>query len=179
MTIDTLIAETFAEYYPQGSIEETNSIPEGLMSVLRSEYDSGPFENFYLIDHDNGEKTYVAKKVKIYHLTRGSLKLMGLIDVNEDNIHIGHGEIMVDNSEKEIYKDQPFVAYTDTVKKYRRQGLGMRRLYVMNALSQAFYQLPLYSGFAIKPSAEGVWQRLVEQGVAKIYEDERFVFLEK
>lgn len=184
MTIDTLIAETFAEYYSHGSIEEIGKVlptevvehfdKENCLYIPLKDYFFSNFASFYLIDHNNQERTYIANEIR--ETQSNKIGSMGLIDVNQSDMPVGYGE--VDFGRFSFLEGKFFVGYTETFPEFQKQGLGTRRLYVMNALCQAFYQSPLNSGFGLGLGAERLWERLVEQGVAEVVKDRRYVFLD-
>ena len=140
--------------------------------ILPTDYLPGNFDKFFIIHHSNGERTHIAQQTKTYATNGDTENLSYLCDMDRDNIIVGHGEIRFNISNTSNYfKDKPFVGYTQTLEGNEKKGLGTRRLYIMNALSQAVYQLPLNSDTLIGEDAEKLWKSLVNLGVAKSYKE--------
>jgi hypothetical protein len=149
---------------------------------LFTEYQPKNFKRFMLVNYNNGDKTYIANQIKKYSSAEvdNVEDLSNLIeDVNylidyrgEENI--GHGELrycFLNNSD--VCKNKPFVGNTATEKKYQKTGLGLRRLFLLNALSKTLYNYPLNSDEIITDQAKNLWENLVKEGKAKKYKEEK------
>ncbi len=109
-----------------------------------------------MITHENGlieEELYIA-------------------DVTEDGTLAGYGTVRkLQNPVLPELQDIPFVGYTKTLQTpeqdYRRQGLGMRRLFVMQNAAQQVLSGPLHSGFTREPAADRLWKRLAQDDIAE------------
>ncbi|MDA2936086.1 hypothetical protein MYX06_02620 [Patescibacteria group bacterium AH-259-L05] len=184
--------KTFSEYFSNGQIEEIeiDEVPENIMKhfegksksfILPDEYQPGNFEKFFVIKHENGNKTFVAQQTKNYSDNGTTEKLTYIVDVDKNGAYIGHGAINISTPD-EYFKNKPFVDYTKTLKEHRKKGLGTRRLYLMNAVSQMLYGRPLHSALTRGPKAESLWQKLAANGEAKKIKQgdrDRYVFVVK
>jgi len=188
----------FKEYFPSGDIEEISSedIPDFVMELFErksqqfidlKDYKPGDFERFFLIKHSDGSKTYIAQQTKTYSTNKDTEMLVYFVDSLDEEV-FGYSELRFNISNpSEYFKDKPFVGYTETYginkntgKTNRKKGLGTRRLLVMNAFSNAFYALPLYSDtLTEEENAKPIWEKLMQQGKAKKIkegENNRYVF---
>jgi len=156
---------------------------EGRSSLLIDprNYLQGNFSAFYVINHQSGDRTFAARQTKTYDTNGDTEELVYLIDVDSDGIEEGHGEIRMNISNDDPYfKNKPFVGYTETEGGFRRQGLGTRRLLMMNTFTQMLYDLPLHSDTLIADDARRLWERLAVEGKAIKYpegQNERFRFV--
>lgn len=184
--------ERFQAYLPDHSIQsvELGVLPDQAIKVMeekrrnwvsQEDYDRGMLEGAHVIIHPDGNETYVATTTKIYS---GD-------DVEESTYFIdmqggsvaGYGELRKNLTKGGSYfTDKPLVGYTETEPTMRRQGLGLRRLEIMNAFSQMKYQLPLYSDTLLQPDAKRRWEELVQVGKAEKFKEgrhDRYVFKTK
>ncbi len=85
-----------------------------------------------------------------------------------ENEKIGQGELRFNSKSTDpFFQQKPFVGYTETTELYRKQGLGIRRLCMMNTYSSQFYNLVLYSSDAMEKSlSKFAWEKLVTQSLA-------------
>ncbi len=190
--------EVFREYYPEGRLEavKIEDIPKPALASLeeRSQYlvhpdryKPGNFEDLYLIVQPDGSRTYVASQTKQYGAEGDVERLTFLAELDSKGEFAGYGEIRLGVSNKSDYfVDKPFVGFTKTEPGKARQGLGLRRLHEMNAVTEAQYGLPLYSDTLMTPDAERLWKKLVEKGDARAFEEksggqtsQRYVFAKK
>ena len=80
----------------------------------------------------------------------------------------GYSEMRLNTSnETEYFKNKPFIGITNTISKFRKTGLGERRIKLMTAMSQTLYNEPLCSDTNISPSAKRLWEKLEERGEAE------------
>jgi hypothetical protein len=184
----------FSEHFPGGKIEEIsiNSIPEKAMNYFEAkskqlispkDYKPDNFEKFFLVNHADGKQTFLAQQTKNYANPNGGIeKLTYFVDMENEKV-LGRAELRLNIKYPEEYadffKDKPFVGWTSTEEDFQRSGFGKRRLYLMNAISQTFYGLPLYSDTSISPSAKSMWESLVQKGEAKKFKEgtrDRYVF---
>jgi hypothetical protein len=192
--------DTFTTWLPGVSITVTdlNLMPRAVQEHFESKsrrfihpknYRPGDFEACFLIVHADGTCTYVASQEKIY--SQGGFesmeKLTYFFDAGTDDEYQGHAELRyAPYSLDSFFYQKPFVGWTKTEDSLLRQGLGLRRLMMMNAYSQMMYSLPLHSDTLMIPSADpkgspprGVWEKLVRQGRAVMYREgdkDRFMF---
>ncbi len=181
----------FSEFFKEGNIEKSDlsKIPPEVLEVfegysrrfiLPEEYKKGDFNDIFLIHHMNGDETYVAQQIKKFG---DEFKEQNTYFVDTRNNEItGRGELRLGlETEEEYYKDKPTVGYTFTKEDYQNQGLGKRRIEIMNAFSRMDHGLPLYSDTLMADkNAEKVWQSLEQKGKAKkIQEGDtyRYVYL--
>jgi hypothetical protein len=100
-----------------------------------------------------------------------------LIDVDDRDRRIGHGIVAMLSGDVQPFEiNKPFVGETGTQPEFMRQGLGLRRLQVMNHLAQLIFRKPLHSDLLGHTSeeAKGVWRKLTEQGNAEEYTRDGF-----
>ena len=172
--------EIFEKYFPYATITDCaiTEIPKNALNFFErrsrrfikpEDYAPENFSRLMLVAHANGDKTYIATQLKSYELDY-SEELTYLIDFNTQKQKTGHAEIRYDLSGKfDIFKGKPFVGYNQTDDEFLRSGLGLRRLRIMNAISQMYYAVPLNSGSAISEEERKVWQKLVKNGEARKY----------
>lgn len=190
--------EIFERLLPGSVItpESLENIPPQAVAALEEQstylvrfdnYRPGNFEKLFVISHADASKTYVGVQTKTYGDEGDTERLMHLIDVGVDDQEIGHGEVRlyIDGPKKEsaYFKDKPFVGGTNTEDGSRGKGLGMRRLRMMNALTNMQYNLPLHSDTLQSPEAKRLWEKLVAEGAAKKYteevgKNERYMFID-
>lgn len=146
-------ARVFSEYFPDGKIERINmaEVPAEALKyfefkdrqfVSPKEKPSG-FEDFLVVRHADGKQTFIAQQTKTYSesfLEAGDTeRLTYFVDADGDKI-IGRSELKLNikcpKECREYFKDKPFVGWIETDKNSRGQGLGTRRMYLMNAYSQ-------------------------------------------
>lgn len=151
------------------------------LQIHPRDYRRGNFSAFYVIYHQSGDRTFAAKQTKTYDTNGDTEELVYLIDLDSNGKEEGHGEIRMNVSNDDPYfKNKPFVGYTATEDGFRRQGLGTRRLLIMNTFTQILYDLPLHSDTLITDDARRLWERLVAEGKAIKYQEgknERFRFV--
>ena len=150
---------------PEESFIRLYEILGGHLVIPQFAYSELVNNPLFVVNHDSGGKTYITSGVKSYLTdTKPIEQTIVLQDVNENGDEKGHGSIkriLMDPG----YLNEPYVGYSETETQYQRQGLGVRRLLLMNALTQSFFNLPLYSMFA-NDSAQKVWNKLVKEGTA-------------
>ena len=118
----------------------------------------------------DGIESFVAEHTKTYRQNHETESITYVIDTDTSGVTLGKGEIRLSRTnDSDFYKNKPFVGQTTTTFEYRRQGLGLRRLHVMNMASLAIHGLPLHSDTLRSRQAQSLWEKLVEQGVAQRY----------
>lgn len=170
----------FSELFPEGAmsqIKETDA-PEAAMEVFehksaqfinRDKYRPRNFEFYFVINHVNGDRTYLAQQTKTYDTNKDTERLTYFVDMRGNQV-LGYSELRNNISNlREYFRDKPFVGYTETEKDFRNQGLGTRRLLLMNAFSGAQYSLPLNSDTL--NSEVSVWEDLVQKGQAQKFQE--------
>jgi hypothetical protein len=182
-------AKIFSEYFPEGRIEKINmtEVPEEALHFFEfksgqflspNDYTLGNFENFFRVRHCDGKETFLAQQTKTYpkgFLEAGDTeRLTYLVDMDGDKI-IGRAELRLNlkcpEEYTEYFKDKPFIGWIETDKNLRGQGLGTRRIYLMNAYSRMLYGLPLYSDTVNSPEMENLWETLVRRGEARKFKE--------
>jgi hypothetical protein len=132
-----------------------------LPAKIRS--DIGARHNFGFaikLDHPDQTTSFVAQDL-------GS-EVIYLQDRNKQNKYLGEGQVFIENVEDELYI--PVVSFSYTTKKFRRRGIGTRRLTVLNSVTRLLYEEPLYSSSTPRLAQRSVWENLVEQELAEIHE---------
>lgn len=168
--------DVFNKLFTSGKIEKIlpGQIPKEVMEffdgagarfILPEEYTPGNFDNLFILNHANGDTTYIAEHEKQYN-ENNKEKNVYFFDTR-DNKEIGHGELRWVTVGSDEYFKQPFVGYTDTKEQYLRQGLGLRRILEMGAYSKMQYNLPLHSDTLIEEKALKVWEKLEKEGKAE------------
>lgn len=192
--------ESFQRHFPSGRVENVayDKLPLKILSrfeAFRKKaaeiQGQGPltFKGVLSISHNNGDKSYVAS-LQERHLPKGqsseqaSMSFLDsyVIDANADGVPTGNAVFRrVTNTEDDSLKDKPYALLNLTDKDFREQGLGNRRLLLMNAVSRMLYGLPLHSDTSIANEAERrLWEKFVTQGKAKKYSQngvDRYSFL--
>lgn len=187
----TAKADVFRKYLPSAQIEviQSDKIPHVAVDFFEfrnkqfidpKDYKPGNFDKYFLIRHDSGEITYAAQQRKTYW--SGSTEIItNLIDFDQSGDRQGDGEIRYDPT----FKGKPFVGWSGTEDNYQMRGLGIRRLLMMNALSQILHGLPLHSSnHFLTPrrtgnGEKGIWEKLLSEGKVDKYkegEQGRYVF---
>lgn len=151
--------EVFQADFPGASITETSveALPEwviegfGHWEVDRSEA--------FRVRHADGDETYVAfrKQDELGHL------VTYLVDFR-DETETGCGSVRVRLSEAEPVSCEGTYLFTNEA--YRMEGLGERRLKLMNAICQTLFRQSLDSSTGITPEGKRRWEALVSQGDA-------------
>jgi hypothetical protein len=146
--------------------------------IIPIEYFPGNFHYIFHIAHTDSTHTWAAWQTKPIH-PFGAETLLYLCDSHLDREKTGYGEIEYNlTSDNPFFVKKPFVGYTNTEPKYVKHGLGTRRLFIMNALSLALWNLPLHSGTIIadkrseqESSETDLWNSLVMKGFARVYQE--------
>jgi hypothetical protein len=112
------------------------------------------------IDHQDQTTTFVGED--------SSCEIIYLQDRDNKNLYLGEGQVCIENVEDELYI--PVVAFTQTTRNQRKKGYGTRRLAIMNSLTKLLYDEPLFSSTSPKLKQRSVWERLVEQEYAEVFE---------
>lgn len=109
-----------------------------------------------------GMDSYLAELESGYTMAPYNSELM-ILDKKSSGEMVGYGFVTFFNNGVARVGD------TFTDEDHRRQGLGRRRLYLMNMLTNQLRGQVLYSGISIEPEAQSLWLRLVDEGVAEAY----------
>lgn len=148
--------------------------------ILPSTYKKGDFEQFFMIHYDNPDITYVATQTRTYEGEGGTERLTYLFDVDTNGNKQGHGEIRFSISSTHTYfKDKPFAGYLHNSPEFIGKDLGIRRLHVMNELSQLFYGFKMHTDTVISDSVMPLLEELTNQSILKKYKEgkhDRYVF---
>ena len=188
MKVDTKI---FQRFYPEGVLETATAESLSAQAISfflgRSEVvvNNAPpikLNKILRISHREGGITNIARQNKHYRETGMIEEFAYLFEVNSEEAYTGHGMLSFNStSAHPIFKNKPYAGATFTEENFRRRHLGIRRLQVLNALSQSLYGLPLHSDYSLcRPLARGTWEKLVEKGEAKAFREgkkERYVFI--
>jgi hypothetical protein len=192
-------AEVFTHWLPNTQITTISpeNIPEAALGVFEDKsscfidpetYRPLNFNFLYLIKHGGGDRTFVATQTK--DLNDGPEQSAYVVDVDDDGQIMGYSELRyVYDNPKDFFKGKPFEQWSGTEQEFTHRGLSTRRIFVMNALSQMLYRLPLYSSThfvhhtndqdeRIQPQ-KIVWEKLVIKGFARKFKQggyDRFVF---
>lgn len=181
----------FNEFFKEGDIKELSieDLPSDILKFFENnsakfippkDYEPENFKKFLLVNHENGDQTYIANQTKKYD-NKNVEDLSYLVDYRGGD-NLGHAELRYNpSSDLEYFKDKPFVGYTGTEEKYQKQGLGRRRLFLMNALAKTLYNNPVYSDTVITDEAKSLWEKLVQENLAKKIKEgneDRYVMLD-
>jgi len=166
------VAKKFSTFYSEGILRSISAceIPEepiyhfethsSVTTDLADSFENN-FEGFYVIENNDNTKVFVAHRLKEIKQDKESIYLFEMDDAH----YFGYGELRNTLSENL----NPFVWTNMTFSNHCRNGFGLRRLYLMNALSKTFFVKPLRSGDTLAKNAERLWKKLVEFGNAKEY----------
>ena len=114
--------------------------------------------------------TYIAEHSKAYAAVAEVESNAYVVDLDPDGRQVGAGEIRFAlTNTRDFFRDKPFVGWTETEPGHQRQGLGKRRLLIMNLAATALYKHPLHSGTLMSDDAESLWQKLTADGLAEKY----------
>lgn len=188
--------ERFYTYFPDAHIEviyNSALVPQTAMEffeghskclILPEDYHPRNFMAYFAISHANGDIAHAAQQTKIYSGSNNETEDLTYLYETRVGNKIGHGEIRMNYKNSRYFASKPFVGFTKTEDDFLRQGLGIRRLKVMNGLTQMLYGLPLNSDTLLTDSARQVWLKLIGYGIAKKYsepyiggEHERYAFV--
>lgn len=175
--------EIFSSYYQTKKLQFPNyeSIPKYILDSfcyrLGYNIEAKPYlyiylKNFMVITHKTNEKTYVGTRTTIHPNKETDPGNIYLIDISNRKIIQGYGIV-----EYEIFS--PYVCSTRTIAKFQNKGLGTRRLFVMNALTQTLFEKPLHSDTKISAKEISIWEKLVNSNTATKYQynnTNRFIF---
>ena len=128
------------------------------------------FESTYRVDAGDGITDYAG--VFSFSRTKDhpASKRIDLVDSFGNEV-VGRGTAwLIDGVAN--FENMPFVAYTTTSLEHLRQGLGMRRLQLLNALCLDLWSQVLRSSDSIRPEARGVWEKLCQMGLAEVWRDD-------
>ncbi len=152
-TIHNINPEAFAARFSSGriAIASYDTFP----NEFRNEVDipSNRRALTFAITHDDDGRTYGVRD--------SLMDRIYLHDRSDKDEYLGHGEI---DHETLDGKNKPTVGDSFTAGQHRKNGLGMRRLKMMDALSRMIYQTPLTSGVIIHDSEKNLWEKLVQDG---------------
>jgi len=148
--------ETFAAHFSSGRIATVSY--DTFPNEFRNQVDipSNRRALTFVITHADGGKTYGVKD--------SLMDRIYLHDRSDTDKYLGHGEIDYETFDGE---NKPTVGDSFTAVQDRKNGLGTRRLNMMDALSRMVYQTPLTSGVIIHDSEKNLWEKLVENGKAE------------
>jgi hypothetical protein len=178
--------EIAKKYYPDAdfSIVSGNKLPKKVGNLLKEKTEWAlnlgeclcDFEKVIKADHHLNDFTYISK------LSVESVILVTLCDYFEKKV-VGYSQIYypdVDKNDEMI----PQICGTETFNsekmKMRRYGFGTRRVYLMNAVSQMFFDSPIYSDRTRTAAADALWVKLEANNRAKSIEQNghtRYVFV--
>lgn len=150
--------ELFTVHLPITSIAPISydNLPGSLKRYIGSKENCGL--SFKVVHPDSGI-TLVAE--------HSDFEVFFLQDRNKSDRYVGEGQIYVEcGSESEI----PIVGYTYTSKWARQQGLGTRRLFIMNTVSRLAFDSPVSSSASPRPTQRSIWEKLVEKEIAENYQ---------
>jgi hypothetical protein len=151
--------------------------------ILPEDYKEKNFSYLIKAQHDENDFTYIASQTKKF--TRTNLEVETdtyFVDIL-DGEYVGRSELRyAPKSNIGFFKKRPFIGYIITEENLRDAGLGTRRVYQMNAISQMFFNLPLYSDTLISSKMCGLWENLVKEGKASKFKQDkanRFLFTDQ
>lgn len=134
------------------------------------------FKNLWIFDDDRAITTYVGMYDRT--LDEDGLgpfedTLTHVVDTDQDVVA---GETIATYRHTEgdtFYSGTPTVDWTETNDQYLRQGLGIRRVQILDQVTQSVHDAPLHSApsWNQEDAAEALWRRLVEAGKAEQYVD--------
>lgn len=132
-------------------------------------------------DYSNGDFGYGLIYPTKYSNGDSEISLY-FIEYNKKKEETGHAELRYNYSNPSPYfKDKPFIGWVSTEERYQRQGLGIRKHRVMNALALAIYDKVLHADTVMTEYEFKVWKKLVELGEARHYLEkkklDRFCFI--
>lgn len=128
------------------------------------------FETIFEVKNTNDEIQNYAGHFIFNPTASGALsERIELIDIARKTF-LGYGAAWLTIDEARVFKNQPYVAYTETEIPYRHKKLGLRRIQLLNSLCQYVWKYPLRSSNAISTKALSVWERLHDQGFVEIWD---------
>lgn len=130
------------------------------------------FEQLCVLADDRGLTTYIGVEVKTYDTNRIQETLVYLLETENGQERIGHGEIRLGHTDDPYFENKPFVGFTHTEDALQRRGYGIRRLFAMDYLTRVLFDLRLNSSTTIQPEAESIWKKLFASGYVISYDEE-------
>ncbi len=129
------------------------------------------FDDIRTVIHGNDDVSYLANQNKTY-INGDKEKIIHLVDTSPRGQVTGVGEVRFNpTSEKDYFKEKPFVGWTSTEVEFQHQGLGRRRLIVMKLATAAEFGLSLHSGTVFSdPNVTKIWERIVDSDEAERYD---------
>jgi hypothetical protein len=125
--------------------------------------------------HFEGLETYVLP-IDVHADDAGvGEEVLYLVDTDAEGQKTGIGLVAKGRGGLARYQ-KPYVGYTETDETHRREGLGLRRLRLMNRLALREYDQPLHSdpNADVSDEAKAVWLKLVNSGEAEFFHDEEY-----
>jgi hypothetical protein len=184
--------EVFKQYFLGGQIAKCE--PDALPVTARDffedrarmfgpkEYAPGNFTHLFLISHPNGDQTFVATETKNHKDAGGPDEWAYLMEYNSDGVKLGSAVMRrAILATTPHFADKPYADHNNTETDFIKHGLAIRRLKMMNALSQMLYRMPLNSDIGLSAENCRRWEKLVAEGQAVAYKDgdyKRFAFIQ-
>ena len=131
-------------------------------------YKPGNFSAFFLVCHQNGDRTYIAEQTKKYDNTSDTTESLAYLYTMRGLTYVGHAEVRKDISAVEpIFLGRPFIGFIRTNDQLLREGHGTRMLGLMAAYAKARYGESLISGELVSETLRPLLEKLVREGSAK------------
>ena len=133
-----------------------------LLKIYKFSYSNGDNAWILIFQERHKDEKSTEKTIRIYEERDG--EEIGMIEAKFFT------RLDVDNhTHQKLLVIQPFVGNTFTNDGLRRQGLGTRRLTLLNELCKKFFKERLRSSTIRTDESTGVWENLVQKGLAEIF----------
>lgn len=122
---------------------------------------------------EDGQESYgLISWVNFWQRPQNNFRNVTVVDCDNAGGRIGEGSVRFYSNTP--YADQlhPYVFYTETIKDRRGQGHGVRRLRILNALSEEVFWSPLFSSTLMNDASRVTWGKLEVAGLAVQYQNE-------
>jgi len=178
---ETYNLAVFNEYFPDGKIKELRpeEIPEDVMIyfelksselLMPEEYKPKNFEKFFVVTHPDNKQTFLAQQTKEYSKKILIEKVTYFADFENEKI-MSRAELVFntrcDKKYEKFFKNKPFVGWISTPRDVRKTGMAKRIILMMNAYSQAAYNLPLYSDTNFTDSGREFTEKLFPRNLKR------------
>jgi hypothetical protein len=167
---------------PEESLE-LNELPEAVIEQVRFEENMQELSTVRqmnkpkVMDFGSAGKAYIVADYCERDIgTFSKFYVVNEIDISTDGNLMGGGLSFLELDENGVETDDPYVQFSFTKPGYERQGLGLRRLIILNEINKKLFHRNLTSGSFIEPNIEALWQRLEQAGLAEKIEENHYRF---
>lgn len=119
---------------------------------------------------EDGQESYgLISRVGFWQRPQSNFRNITVVDCDKAGGRIGEGSVRFYTNTPYADRLHPYVFYTETVEDERGQGLGSRRLRVLNAMSEEAFYSPLFSSTLMNDASRATWGKVEAAGLAVQY----------